>query len=102
MEVRLRATASLLRKAQRVFWRLWTAADAVCLPKAKPRAIGVPRIVPPIGSREVACCQRSGVRQGEHALQQFDLGNGPLRIHLLSIIHDERRHVNGTVSDCRH
>jgi hypothetical protein len=45
-----------------------TAADAVPMPKAKPRAMRVHLVVPSIHSREVTRAQRSGVRHGKDAL----------------------------------
>lgn len=61
--------------------RLATAADAVALPEAKPRAMREPLIVPSIGSQDIARAERPGIWHGEEALQQFDLSNGPFSVH---------------------
>lgn len=42
-------------------------------------------VVPAIGSREIACAQRSLVRRGKHALQRLDIGDHPLDVHGSSI-----------------
>jgi hypothetical protein len=48
--------------------RFRTTANPIPLPESKPRAVGLPFIVPSIRSREVAWVQRSGVRHRESAL----------------------------------
>jgi len=58
-----------------------SATDAISLPKPKPRAVGMPLIMPPIRSGEVAWAQRSTVRHREHALNALDFGNSLLGVH---------------------
>ena len=72
-----------LRFPQSEHWglRLGSAADAISLPKAKPRATGLLFIMPPIRSREVACAQRSRVRHREDALQPLDFSNALFSVH---------------------
>ena len=62
-------------------WSLRSAAHAVTLPEAEPRALREQFVVPSIGSRDVACAQRSRVRHGEDALQSLDFGNGLIGVH---------------------
>ena len=57
------------------------AANSVLLPKPKPRAMRVHFVVPSIHSREVTRAHRSGVRDGEDALQPLDFGNGLFSVH---------------------
>ena len=45
-----------------------SAANPKLLPKAKPRAVREHFVMPSIGSRDVACAQRSNVRRFEHFL----------------------------------
>lgn len=71
-------------------WGFGSAAYSICLPPAKPRAIGQLLIVTPIGRREIACVHWSLVRQRVDALQMLDLGDGLLRFHLLPSS-DQRR-----------
>lgn len=66
--------------------RLGPAADSIVLPESKPRAMGELLVVLPIGSREVACAQRSGVPLREEALQPLDVINGPFNIHWASVV----------------
>jgi hypothetical protein len=61
--------------------RFRPATNAIALPQAKPGAMGLLLIVPSIRSREVVGVQRSGIRQSENPLQQFDLVNDPLGFH---------------------
>lgn len=70
-----------------LFWLLddrglVSAADPVSLPELKPGTIGEFLIMLPIGSRDVAGIQRSGIRRSEDALQPFDFRNGLFCIHL--------------------
>jgi hypothetical protein len=55
------------------------------LPQPKPRAVREHLIVPPIGSREIARAQRSGVRRGEDALQPIDFSYRLLGVHSVPI-----------------
>jgi hypothetical protein len=61
------------------------AANAVPLPKPKPRAVREHLVVPSIHSREVASAQRSGVRRCEDVLKALDFGNSLLGVHSVSI-----------------
>jgi hypothetical protein len=61
--------------------RLRSAADAIALPQTEPRAMGEHLIVPPIGSRNVRCAQRSAVRHCQDALKPLDLGNDSFNFH---------------------
>jgi hypothetical protein len=45
-----------------------SAADAVLLPKSKPRAVREHFVVPSIGSRDVACAEWPNIRRFEHFL----------------------------------
>ena len=63
------------------------------LPEPKPRAAGQLFIVPPIGSRDVACSEGPYVRSFEHFLQLLDVGNDLLSVHSASIIQQKRREV---------
>jgi hypothetical protein len=61
------------------------AAEAIPLPKTKPRALREDFVVPSICSREVARAQRSIVRRCEDALYPLDFGNGLLGVHSVAI-----------------
>ena len=62
-----------------------SAAEAVPLPKTKPRALREDFVVPSIRSREVARAQRSIVRRCEDALYPLDFGNSLLGVHSVPI-----------------
>ena len=57
------------------------AANPVLLPKPKPRATGLPLIMPSICSLKIARAQWSRVGHREDALKALDLGNSLLGIH---------------------
>ena len=57
------------------------ATHAISLVQPKPRAVRELLIVPSIGSREIACTQRSGIRHREDALKPFDFSNRLLGVH---------------------
>lgn len=61
-----------------------------------------PLIVPAIGGQDVAGGGRTGVGQREGALQRFDLGDGLLGVHALSLSVNRRAAVNpaGGVTPC--
>src|SRR5690348_2869902 len=63
------------------FLRLGTAADAVALPKAKPRAIGQLCVVPLVGCRDVARLKRTSIRGGIDDLQPLDIADNAVNIH---------------------
>jgi hypothetical protein len=60
-----------------------TVADAVPMPKLKPRAMRECIVVPSVRSSEVACAQRSRVGHREDALQPLDFSNALFSIHRL-------------------
>ena len=62
-----------------------STAEAIPLPKTKPRALREDFVVPSIRSREVARAQRSIVRRCEDALYPLDFGNSLLGVHSVAI-----------------
>jgi hypothetical protein len=58
-----------------------SAANAVPLPKPKPRAVCEHFIVPSISSRDVAYAEWSNVWRFEHFLKLFDLVNDAFDVH---------------------
>lgn len=63
-----------------------SAADAVPMPQAKPRAVREHLVVPSICSGDVACAEWSGVGNSEDALQPLDFGDGLFGVHLVTNI----------------
>jgi hypothetical protein len=61
--------------------RLRSATYAKMLPQPEPRAVREHIVVPMIGSRKVACAQRSRVWDHEDALQSLDFSNGLFNAH---------------------
>jgi len=53
-------------------------------------------VVPSIGSRDVACTQRSGVGHCEDALKALDFGNGLLGVHPSQYLTQARQGSNGS------
>gem|GEM_PF-5137849 len=66
-------------------WRLASAAEAIPLPKAKPRTLREHFVVPSIRSRKIARAQRSNVRHRKDALKAFDFGNSLFGVHSVPI-----------------
>ena len=66
-------------------WEPASAAEAIPLPKAKPRTLREHFVVPSIRSRKIARAQRSNVRHREDALKAFDFGNSLLGVHSVPI-----------------
>ena len=67
-----------------------SAANAVPLPKPKPRAVCEHFIVPSIQSRDVACTQRPDIRCLKHFFQLFDVVNGAFNVHSVPNIQHSR------------
>ena len=67
------------------YGRLGSATDAKILPEPKPRAAGLPFVVPSIGSRDVACVEWSNIRRFEHFLKLLDVVNDAFNVHSVSI-----------------
>jgi hypothetical protein len=65
--------------------RLGSTTDPIPLPYPKPRAVREHLVVPSIGSRDVACAERSNVRRFEHFLQLLDIVNDAFNVHSVSI-----------------
>jgi hypothetical protein len=63
-----------------------SAANSELLPQPKPQAVRAHIVVPMIGSRKVACAQRSRVWDHEDALQPLDFSNGLFNAHPLYTI----------------
>jgi len=74
------------------------AANAVLLPKAKPRAMCEHFVVPPIRTREVARTQRSSVWHCEDALKTLDFGNGLFSVHPSQYLTERRGGQFGVAS----
>jgi hypothetical protein len=66
-------------------WGLASAAEAIPLPKAKPRTLRKHLVVSSIRSRKIARAQRSNVRHREDALKALDFGNSLLGVHSVPI-----------------
>jgi hypothetical protein len=66
-------------------WGHASAAEAIPLPKAKPRTLREHFVVSSIRSRKIARAQWSNVRHREDALKAFDFGNSLLGVHSVPI-----------------
>ena len=75
-----------------------TAADAVPMPKLKPRAMRERIVVPSVRSSEVACAQRSRVGHREDALQPLDFSNALFSVHRSQYLTERRGGQFGAAS----
>jgi hypothetical protein len=66
-------------------FRFRSAANAIALPNAKPRAMREHFVVSSIRSREVARAQRPGIGHCEDALKVLDFDDSSVNVHAAQI-----------------